>query len=186
MLTRHLHLPPFCPFPADRNANWPTIRPQPVDTYIEQGLAYLETADYTVSNIPELHPERPMTLYKGPHSLFRKLAPKYKLNKAEYLQLYNLRPSTQVMLELVIEEVCCPCQSSFVLVPGRLILILLSKAGSRFSEDDLLDILNTCQAVFDEEEAEIPDGAEFMKMERIPNKLLGAKKTKRKVPKKKA
>jgi hypothetical protein len=49
-----------------------------------------------------------MTLYKGPHSLFRALAPKYRLNKAEYLQLYNLRPGTQVMLELVIEEVCCP------------------------------------------------------------------------------
>jgi hypothetical protein len=48
-----------------------------------------------------------MTLYKGPHSLFRALAPKYRLNKAEYLQLYNLRPGTQVMLELVIEEVCC-------------------------------------------------------------------------------
>jgi hypothetical protein len=47
-----------------------------------------------------------MTLYKGPHSLFRALASKYRLNKAEYLQLYNLRPSTQVMLELVIEEVC--------------------------------------------------------------------------------
>jgi hypothetical protein len=46
-----------------------------------------------------------MTLYKGPHSLFRALAPKYRLNKAEYLQLYNLRPATQVMLELVIEEV---------------------------------------------------------------------------------
>lgn len=37
--------------------------------------------------------------------MFRALAPKYRLNKAEYLQLYNLRPSTQVMLELVIEEV---------------------------------------------------------------------------------
>jgi hypothetical protein len=49
-----------------------------------------------------------MTLYKGPHSLFRALAPKYRLNKAEYLQLYNLRPATQVMLELVIEEVRYP------------------------------------------------------------------------------
>ncbi|KAH8624182.1 hypothetical protein IG631_20921 [Alternaria alternata] len=46
-----------------------------------------------------------MTLYRGPNSLFRALAPKYRLNKAEYLQLYNLRPTTQVMLELVIEEV---------------------------------------------------------------------------------
>jgi hypothetical protein len=52
-----------------------------------------------------------MTLYKGPHSLFRALAPKYRLNKAEYLQIYNLRPVTQVTLELIIEEVrlvfCC-------------------------------------------------------------------------------
>ena len=46
-----------------------------------------------------------MTLYKGPHSLYHALAPHYLLNKAEYLQLYNLRPTTQVTLELVIEEV---------------------------------------------------------------------------------
>jgi hypothetical protein len=70
-----------------------------------QGLTYLQTPDYTVSTLTTAHPTRPMTLYKGPHSLFRALAPKYRLNKAEYLQLYNLRPATQVMLELVIEEV---------------------------------------------------------------------------------
>jgi hypothetical protein len=39
--------------------------------------------------------------------------------------------------------------------------------------------------VFDEEEAEIPDGVETMKMDKIPNKLLGAKKTKRKVARRK-
>jgi hypothetical protein len=77
-----------------------------------QGLAYLQTADYQVSALTTTHPTRPMTLYKGPHSLFRALAPKYRLNKAEYLQLYNLRPSTQVMLELVIEEVRSPSQRS--------------------------------------------------------------------------
>jgi hypothetical protein len=37
--------------------------------------------------------------------------------------------------------------------------------------------------VFDEEEAEIPDGVEDMRMDKIPNKLLGARKTKRRVKK---
>jgi hypothetical protein len=49
-----------------------------------------------------------MTLYKGPHSLFQVLAPHYRLNKAEFVQMYNLRPKTQVMLELIIEEVRNP------------------------------------------------------------------------------
>lgn len=46
-----------------------------------------------------------MTLYKGPHSLFRALSPNYRLNKAEYLQIYNLRPASLLELDLVIEEV---------------------------------------------------------------------------------
>lgn len=74
-----------------------------------QGLTYLQTADYTptctLPSVVASHPERPMTLYRGPHSLFRALAPKYRLNKAEYLQLYNLRPASTVVLDLVIEEV---------------------------------------------------------------------------------
>jgi hypothetical protein len=74
-------------------------------SYPLQGAAYLQTPDYTVNTLVDTHPDRPMTLYKGPHSLFRALAPKYRLNKAEYLQLYNLRPTTQVMLDLIIEEV---------------------------------------------------------------------------------
>jgi hypothetical protein len=49
-----------------------------------------------------------MTLYKGPHSLFRALSPNYRLNKAEYLQIYNLRPTTLLELDLVIEEVRAP------------------------------------------------------------------------------
>ena len=46
-----------------------------------------------------------MTLYKGPHSLMRVLAPKFRLNRVEYLMLYNLRPQSQVELQLIIEEV---------------------------------------------------------------------------------
>ncbi|KAF1829209.1 hypothetical protein BDW02DRAFT_561655 [Decorospora gaudefroyi] len=102
-----------------------------------------------------------MTLYRGPNSLFRALAPKYRLNKAEYLQLYNLRPTTQVMLELVIEE-----------------------AGTRFTEEELRDILVIIRRVFDEEEESIPAGVEDMQMPKIANKLLGANKKRRKVKRK--
>jgi len=82
---------------------------------IPKGLTYLETPDYTTTSLVASHPTRPRTLYRGPNSLFRALAPTYRLNKAEYLQLYNLRPSSQVMLELVIEEVRHAPLSSFVL-----------------------------------------------------------------------
>jgi|TARA_R110002003_G_scaffold111_8_gene9471 hypothetical protein len=40
--------------------------------------------------------------------------------------------------------------------------------------------------VFDEEEAAIPAGVEELEMDKIPNKLLGARKAKRRVGKKKA
>ncbi|KAH8712104.1 HRDC-like protein [Phaeosphaeriaceae sp. PMI808] len=137
-------------------------QPSGLKHMLRDGLTYLQTPDYTVSALASTHPSRPMTLYKGPHSLFRALAPKYRLNKAEYLQLYNLRPSTQVMLELVIEE-----------------------AGSRFTEDELHDIMAICGQVFDEEEEGIPKGVEDMELQKIPNKLLGAKRVKRKVGKRK-
>ena len=58
--------------------------------------------------------------------------------------------------------------------------------GSRFNEDQLHDILTIIQEVFDEEEAAIPAGVEDQEMEKIPNKLLGARKGKRKVAKRRA
>ncbi|KAF2704671.1 hypothetical protein K504DRAFT_460942 [Pleomassaria siparia CBS 279.74] len=104
----------------------------------------------------ETHPERPMTLYKGPHSLFRVLAPDYRLNKAEYLQIYNLRPRTVLELDLVIEE-----------------------SSIRFEEHELDDILARINQVLDEEEESIPVGVENQDMSKIANKLLGAAKKKR-------
>jgi hypothetical protein len=44
--------------------------------------------------------------------------------------------------------------------------------------------LTICQQVFEEDEAEIPDGVENIRMPKIENKLLGAKKGKRRVKKK--
>ncbi|KAF2438019.1 hypothetical protein P171DRAFT_504911, partial [Karstenula rhodostoma CBS 690.94] len=105
----------------------------------------------------EYHPERPMTLYKGPHSLLRALAPKYRLNKAEYLQLYNVRPTSRITLELIIEE-----------------------ATTRFSEDELDDILQQVLNVFYEEEANIPAGVENQEMEKLPDEMLGDSRRKHK------
>lgn len=74
---------------------------------LRDGIAYLSTPEFSTINLQQAHPERPLTLYKGPHSLFRVLSSKYRLNKAEYLQIFNLRPKNLAELELVVEEVCC-------------------------------------------------------------------------------
>jgi hypothetical protein len=63
---------------------------------------------------------------------------------------------------------------------------MCEQANSRFNEDQLHEILTICQQVFDEEEAEIPDGVEDMQMEKVKDKLLGAKKGKRRGGRKKA
>ncbi|KZM24101.1 uncharacterized protein EKO05_0010281 [Ascochyta rabiei] len=136
-------------------------KPKGLEHMLRDGLTYLQTADYTTPLIPATHPTRPMTLYKGSHSLFRALAPHYRLNKAEFIQIYNLRPTTQVMLELIIEE-----------------------AGTRFSEAELHEILATIARVLDEEEAAIPRGVEDEALPKLANKLLGASKKKRKVTRK--
>ncbi|OSS52033.1 hypothetical protein B5807_03694 [Epicoccum nigrum] len=135
-------------------------KPKGLEHMLRDGLSYLQTADYSTITLAEAHPDRPMTLYKGPHSLFQALAPHYRLNKAEFVQMYNLRPTTQVMLELIIEE-----------------------ADQRFTEDQLQDILARITRVFEEVEAEIPLGVEDREMPKVENKLLGAarkKKVKRK------
>jgi hypothetical protein len=58
------------------------------------------------------------------------------------------------------------------------------QAGTRFSEDDLHEILAIITRVFDEEEASIPAGVEDKDLPKIANKLLGASKKKRKVKRK--
>jgi hypothetical protein len=60
------------------------------------------------------------------------------------------------------------------------------QAGTRFTEDELHDMLGIIQQVFDEDEAQIPAGVEDMDMPKIANKLLGAaNKKKRKVKQRK-
>ncbi|KAF2175126.1 hypothetical protein K469DRAFT_703002 [Zopfia rhizophila CBS 207.26] len=123
-------------------------KPPGLKEVLRDALSYL-----TPQSTCPSRPTRPLTLYRGPHSLFRALSPQYSLNKAEYLQLYNLRPSTFVELDLVVEE-----------------------ASSRFSESQLRDILDTIRRVFEEEEGDIPAGAEDEVSEQTAHKLEGAKR----------
>ncbi|KAF1976860.1 hypothetical protein BU23DRAFT_551297 [Bimuria novae-zelandiae CBS 107.79] len=113
--------------------------------------------------ISDLHPARPMTLYKGPNSLLRALAPKYRLNKAEYLQIYNVRPTSRITLELIIEE-----------------------ATLRFREEELDDMIDTIWRVFYEEEKDIPAGVEDQEMEKLPDEMLGDSRRKHKKAKRRA
>lgn len=125
---------------------------------IKETLTYLTNPDYPTITTHTQHPNRPMTLYKGPHSLLRALAPKYRLNKTEYLQIYNVRPRSIITLLLVIEE-----------------------GSVRFKEHELEDMLSIITRVFDEEEAAIPAGVEDVQMEGLEKRMLGVtKKMKRK------
>ncbi|KAF2020145.1 hypothetical protein BU24DRAFT_459753 [Aaosphaeria arxii CBS 175.79] len=130
-------------------------KPPGLKNMLQDTIQYLTSADQNsaLAAMAEGHAERPMTLYKGPHSLFRRLAEKYTLNKAEYLQIYNLRPASLIVLCLIIEE-----------------------WDTRFSEEQMEEMVRDIAAVFDEEEGDIPTGVEDVQMERIGNKLLGAKK----------
>ncbi|KAF2654693.1 hypothetical protein K491DRAFT_693620 [Lophiostoma macrostomum CBS 122681] len=135
-------------------------KPKGFRDVLQDGLAYLQsqTQDHALNTVIEAHPERPMTLYKGEHSLYRVLAPKFRLNRVEYLMLYNLRPQTQIELQLVIEE-----------------------SGTRFTEDELEDMLALITQVFQEEEGSIHAGVEDQELEKTSNKLLGASKRKKRV-----
>ena len=109
-------------------------KPSGLNHVLRDGLTYLQSEASATTELVAKHPDRPLTLYRGPHSLFRALAPKYRLNKAEYLQLYNLRPSTQVMLELVIEEVSSAGFSFLPFFSTLLSLSLRRHCGERERE----------------------------------------------------
>jgi hypothetical protein len=56
-----------------------------------------------------------------------------------------------------------------------------SQSDTRFTEDQLDEILALITHVFQEEEAAIPAGVEDQELDKIANKLLGASKKKRRV-----
>ena len=78
----------------------------------------------------------------------------------------------------------CPSRSVGLTVGAMVADVLTIQAGTRFTEDELHDILAIIQQVFDEEEGNIPEGVEDVEMPKIANKLLGANKKKRKVKRK--
>ncbi|KAF2748296.1 hypothetical protein M011DRAFT_466702 [Sporormia fimetaria CBS 119925] len=132
---------------------------------LQDTITYLTFHDsnHALASFADAHPNRPMTLYKGPNSLFRALAPHYRLNKAEFVQIYNLKPTTQVELQLIIEE-----------------------SHTRFTEADLDSVLSIIAATVQEPESSIPPGVETLQMEKIANKLQGASKKRRRGVAKKA
>ncbi|ORX93472.1 hypothetical protein BCR34DRAFT_608566 [Clohesyomyces aquaticus] len=162
LLTNHEVLLHMQSEAADYHARYGTEKPEGFPTglnaMLRDSLSYLTSPDLPLTTLTSTHPSRPMTLYKGPNSLFRALGSKYKLNKAEYLQIYNLRPTSEVMLGLVLEE-----------------------ADTRFSRKQQAEILSIIAEVFAEEESRIPERAEDQEMEKIKNKLEGAGKRRRKV-----
>ncbi|KAF2278950.1 uncharacterized protein EI97DRAFT_224177 [Westerdykella ornata] len=133
-------------------------KPAGLKDCLRDTLEYLSAHDHncTLASPTQKHPSRPTTLYKGPHSLFRALAPHYRLNKAEFLQLYNLRPTTEVELQVVLEEY-----------------------HTRFTDAQLAHMLEVIRQVFEEDESSIPDGVEDLHMEKVANKLEGAGATRR-------
>ncbi|CAI6342177.1 unnamed protein product [Periconia digitata] len=127
-------------------------RPPPgLKEILQDAQHYLTSADLPLSTLAtKTRPKRPLTLYRGPSSLLRALAPKYRLNKTEYLQIYNTRPRTQVTLQLVIEE-----------------------AGIRFTEEELDDMLGIIEGVFEEEEGQIEKGAEGVRLKGVGEGMVG-------------
>lgn len=62
--------------------------------------------------------------------------------------------------------------------------LTLPQSHTRFTEEQLDEMLALINQVFEEDEAEIPDGVENQEMEKVANKLLGASKKKKKGAKK--
>ncbi|KAF2732313.1 hypothetical protein EJ04DRAFT_566096 [Polyplosphaeria fusca] len=121
---------------------------------LKDSTEYLESTQ--THHLADAHPSRPDTLYRGTHSLLQALAHKYRLNKTEYLQMYNLRPTNLVTLGMVIEE-----------------------AGLRFTEDEMQDMLDMIREVFERGEGDVPEGAEDAAVERVPRKMKGITRKKK-------
>lgn len=86
-------------------------------------------------------------------SLFARLAPKYRITKAEYVMLFNLRPKNLAELEVIIEE-----------------------ASTRFGEEELMEILETVADVLgyaDGGERQAGAGAEAEEMEGVEKTVEG-------------
>ena len=108
-------------FPLQTLHSPPIISPQPYpDPSI--GVAGCLTRPQTLTYLRR--PNAPLTEPYGASaltsssSLFARLAPKYRITKAEYLMLFNLRPKNLAELEVIIEE-----------------------ASTRFGEEELMEIL---------------------------------------------
>ena len=132
-------------FPLQTLHSPPTISPQPYpDPSI--GVAGCLTRRQTLTYLRR--PNAPLTEPYGASaltsssSLFARLAPKYRITKAEYLMLFNLRPKNLAELEVIIEE-----------------------ASTRFGEEELMEILEIVADVLghaDGREGQAGAGAEEM------------------------
>jgi len=134
----------------------PTISPQPYpDPGI--GVAGCLTRSQTLTylrrpNAPLTDPYNASALTSS-SSLFARLAPKYRITKAEYVMLFNLRPKNLAELEVIIEE-----------------------ASTRFGEEELMEILEIVADVLgyaDGREGQAGAGAEAEEMEGVEETVEG-------------
>lgn len=93
-------------------------KPENLKTIMKDTLIYLRRP-----NAPLTDPYNASALTSS-SSLFARLAPKYRITKAEYVMLFNLRPKNLAELEVIIEE-----------------------ASTRFGEEELMEILETAAVI---------------------------------------
>lgn len=89
-------------------------KPENLKIIMKDTLTYLRRP-----NAPLTDPYNASALTSS-SSLFARLAPKYRITKAEYVMLFNLRPKNLAELEVIIEE-----------------------ASTRFGEEELMEILQS-------------------------------------------
>ena len=150
-------LPSPSPFSLLRTLHFPpTTSPQPYPNPsigIAGYLTRLQTLTYLRRpNAPLTDPYNASALTSS-SSLFARLAPKYRITKAEYVMLFNLRPKNLAELEVIIEE-----------------------ASTRFGEEELMEILETVADVLgyaDGGEGQAVAGAEAEEMEGVEKTVEG-------------